>query len=102
MKIIYNITTIVDHSKKEEWLQWVDQDLIPQINESGLFFDVKLMRIIDREYNPDGSTYALQLFAESFHNCRTYELEYLPKISEDESSKFSGKLASFTTFMELM
>jgi hypothetical protein len=102
MKILYNITTIVDHTAKEQWLDFVTNDIIPFIKATKLFEDIKLVRIIDREYNPDGVSFAIQLYAESFADCRTYELDFLPILSAKEQEYFAGKIASFSTFMEIL
>jgi hypothetical protein len=99
--IIYNITTIIDHSAHEEWLHWMKEVHIPDILNTGLFIDHKIMRILE-DHNPDGITYAVQLMAESYSHYSQYLEEHAPRLQQYTKNKFDGRYASFRTLMKVV
>lgn len=99
--IIYNITTKVEHSTHQEWLQWMQQAYIPQLMESGFFEDYKLARLLGVDES-DGPTYALQF---SVANRLTFNL-YQQKMDLGHQtmlrSRFGEQALTFRSVLEVV
>ncbi len=57
---VYNVTVNVDDAVAEEWLLWMKRVHIPQVMATGLFTDFNMFRIMDRQEDETGITYAIQ------------------------------------------
>jgi hypothetical protein len=100
-KIVYNVTTIVDHSVHEEWYKWMQTIQIPAAIATGLFSEAKVMKVLEN-HNPDGVTYAVHYYAASFSDYQDYQATHGPLLQKAMHEKFEGKYASFTTLLTLM
>jgi hypothetical protein len=100
-KIIYNVTTIIDHSCHNEWLEWMKSTHIPDILSTGFFTDCNMMRILE-DHNPDGVSYAIQYKANSYGDYAQYQEEHAARLQNEVKKKFEGKYASFRTLMKVV
>ncbi|MBC8034845.1 MAG: DUF4286 family protein, partial [Chitinophagaceae bacterium] len=56
--VIYNVTTKMDWSIHEAWIQWMKDIHIPEMLNTGMFHDYKIMRILEID-DAEGPTYAV-------------------------------------------
>ena len=77
--ILYNITFAVSHDIHEEWLIWMKEHHIPEVMSSGFFEKHLLLKLMEVDES-DGMTYALQFFATTEDNYRTYVKELSPSL----------------------
>ena len=62
--IIYNITIKVQPSIKNDWLQWLQNEHIPGMIQTGCFTKATILHLLEID-DSEGPTYAVQYFAES-------------------------------------
>ncbi len=98
---ISNETFKVDWSIHEDWLEWVNDILIPAINESSNTQWVQLVKLLDLDEG-DGPTYALQtgLASKSDYN-RFAEIE-MPPLMQGAHSRWGQRFLGFRTLMEVV
>lgn len=101
MKIVYNVTVIIDHSVHEEWLGWMKSTHIPNVMATGFFESYQMQKIMEST-NPDGVTYAIQYLLPNKEALDRYQKEEAPKLQEEHTSKYQGKFGAFRTIMELI
>lgn len=53
--LIYNITTKVDHSIADAWLQWMKEEHIPEVIATGCFSQSRILRLLEVD-ETDGLT----------------------------------------------
>lgn len=97
--IIYNVTTIMEESIHQEYLEYMHKIHMPEVMSTGKFVDCKLYRLTEPEN--EGVTYCSQYFAENIQNINEYRAKYSPKLQEDFKSKFENNFVSFRSILEL-
>jgi len=97
--ILYNVTIKIDNDVEEEWLDWIKINYIKKVINTNLFFDFKLYRLLN-DSDKDGSTYAIQFFANDLSEVETYLNNYAAEISEHHRQKFIHKHVAFMTLLE--
>lgn len=98
--VIYNVTSNVDDSIHEEWLQWMKEEHIPQILSTGKFAKALMSKVLVEE-EMGGTTYSVQYFAKSREHLDKYYAEDAPELRK-HVARFTDKLVSFRTEMEVI
>jgi hypothetical protein len=98
--IIYNVTLNVDDSIHTEWLSWMQQTHIPEVMATGMFQSAKILRLLTRQADETGETYAVQYLAKSMQDYFTYQEQFAPALQQKTLEKYGNKLLAFRTLME--
>ena len=97
--IVYNVTvSLADESIHHEWLQWMKEIHIPQVMQTGMFADSKMMRVLNEEN--DGVTYAIQYRCESLASYERYRTMFAPALQAETARKYGDKVLAFRTLLE--
>jgi len=97
--ILYNITFNIEPEIREDWLSWMKSNYFSYINDTGLFSEIKLFRLLNETEN-QGLTYSMQLFSDSLEKVNNYLEVFAPKIVELHNHTFKYKHVSFMTILE--
>lgn len=97
--VLYNVTVKVDEDIADEWVQWMKQKHIPDVMETGKFYDHNLMRLVGMD-EADGITFAVQYYCESFEALEQYEEHHAPKLQEEHSQRYGDKFVAFRTVLK--
>lgn len=97
--IQYNITFNLEPEIEEEWLSWMTRDYLSFMTETGLFEEIKILRLLN-EIENQGITYSVQCISGSLEKINTYLEEFAPKIVERHNQLFKYKHVSFMTILE--
>ncbi len=98
--IIYNITINVESSISEEWLTWMKHTHIPDVLKTNLFYSAKIFKLLTKQEDETGETYAVQYSCSSMENYENYQHNFAPKLQADSNLKFGGKYVAFRTLLE--
>ena len=60
---IYNITINIEKSIEEDWLRWMQEKHIPEMLNTGKFFEAKMCQVMVEE--DQGVTYSVQYTTDS-------------------------------------
>jgi hypothetical protein len=99
--IIYNVTTKIDASIHEPWVEWMKATHIPDVLKSGCFTDYKFVRLLEIDES-EGPTYAVQFFADSKADYNRYIELHAPALREDVFSVWGNKFISFRSLMQVV
>lgn len=99
-KIIYNVTSNVEDDIREEWLNWMKKQHIPDLMRTGLFTDYKLLKLIAEEES--GTTYAVQYFLNDIQDFLNYTQNFAPQLQKEVKEKYGEKVLSFRTLLEVI
>jgi hypothetical protein len=99
--IIFNITVNISYAVEKEWLAWMKQVHIPEIIETGLLLEHKLLKLLT-EIDNDGSTYTSQFTFRTMEDFVTYQAKFQPDFQEKHHDRFNGQYVSFKTLLEEM
>ncbi len=99
--IVYNVTTKVDTAVAGEWLQWLKEEHIPEIINSGCFTHANILELLETD-NTDGPTYTVQYFAESKALYNLYIEKFAPVMREKSFDKWGNKTIAFRSLMKVV
>lgn len=97
--IIYNVTSNVALPVADQWLQWMKEIHIPEVLNTGMFTDYRIVRLLDMDES-EGITYVVQYIASDKENYQKYIREFAPAIRENLLKQWGEQVISFRTVME--
>ncbi|VXB63916.1 DUF4286 family protein [Maribacter litoralis] len=98
---IYNVTTNIEETAHDTWLQWMKETHIPQVLSTGKFLSAKFTKVLVEE-DMGGFTYSVQYTVQDKATLDRYYEEDAPKLIESIQQKFAGQLVSFKTELEVV
>lgn len=97
---IYNVTTNIQEDVHDEWVQWMKNEHIPDMLNTGKFLKVLMSRVMVEE-QMGGITYSVQYTAQSKEMLQKYYDENAADL-RSRSKAFEGKFVAFRTEMEVV
>ncbi|MBX2933390.1 MAG: DUF4286 family protein [Ferruginibacter sp.] len=99
--IIYNVTIKVHESIKTEWLQWLKEEHIPDVINTGCFTHAVVMRLVEVD-DTEGPTYAVQYHAQSKGLYNNYIENHASQMRQKGYDKWGDKFIAFRTVMQVV
>ncbi|PZW44273.1 uncharacterized protein DUF4286 [Mesonia algae] len=97
---IYNVTINVVEEAHEEWLQWMKEEHIPQMLDTGKFTKALMTRVLVEEAM-GGITYSVQYTTKDKATLEAYYNENATELRA-ASKRFKGKFVAFRTELEVV
>tara|TARA_R110000868_G_scaffold411005_1_gene701317 strand:+ start:8959 stop:9276 length:318 start_codon:yes stop_codon:yes gene_type:complete len=98
--IIYNVTSNIDESIHQKWLEWVKEH-IPQVLATGHFIEARLTRVLIKEELGE-VTYSIQYRAKSREALEAYYKNNANILRQDGLKQFGDNVLSFRTELEII
>ncbi|MEP2937574.1 MAG: DUF4286 family protein [Gilvibacter sp.] len=98
--IIYNVTINIDDQIKTSWLDWMQQEHIPEMLATGKFTKALLSKVLVEE-EMGGETYSVQYTAKSRKHLEDYYTHNAEAL-RGQSKAFEGKFVAFRTELEII
>jgi hypothetical protein len=98
--VIYNVTINVEESIHEEWLSWMKSKHLKDVMNTGIFNEYKIFKLLSRQEDETGFTYAIQYQCDSLEKYEKYQSDFAPSLQQDTQAKFGGKFVAFRTLLE--
>ena len=99
--ILYNVTTKIDPSLANEWLNWIRDVHIPDMKSTGCFFDALIFRLLEIAED-DGITFAVQYHALTMPDYEKYIRDYSGSLRKKSIDKWGNNIVSFRSVLELV
>ncbi|MDB5203079.1 MAG: hypothetical protein JWQ27_2488 [Ferruginibacter sp.] len=99
--IMYNVTTKVDHSIADAWLQWIQTEHIPAILQTECFTKAKVLRLLETD-DSEGPTFTIQYKAESKALYNRYIEKFAAAFRQETFDKWGNKFIAFRSLMEVI
>lgn len=99
--IIYNVTLKVHESIKTEWLQWLKDEHIPDIIQTGCFTHAVILKLMEVDES-EGPTYAVQYHAVSKSLYNNYIDKYSGEMRQKSFNKWGNKFIAFRSVMQVV
>lgn len=99
--IIYNVTVKIATSIAEQWLQWLKDEHIPDVINTGCFTSATILRLLEVD-DSEGPTYAIQYFAESKSLYNLYIDKYASQMRQKGFDKWGDQFIAFRTVMQVV
>ena len=98
--ILYNVTSSIEPSVADKWLDYMRSTHMPEVMETGFFIKSQLCRLLDEEEG--GITYAAQYYCISLEQLDEYQRVCAPALRADMEAHFAGQYVSFRTVLEVI
>ena len=98
--ILYNVTSSIEPSVADEWLDYMRSTHMPEVMETGFFLKTQLLRLLNKE--DDGITYAAQYYCIGLEQLEDYQNICAPALRAEMEKRFAGKYVSFRTVLEVV
>ena len=99
--IIYNVTIKVHPTIAKEWVHWMKEEHMPELQRTGLFTDYRLCRLLEQD-DTEGPTYSAQYFCDSLEDYNEYINHHAALMREKGVKKFGDKFIAFRSVMEMV
>ena len=97
---IYNITINIEKSIEEDWLRWMQEKHIPEMLNTGKFFEAKMCQVMVEE--DQGVTYSVQYTTDSKETLEKYYQENAEQLRQEGLVLFKEKFVVFRTELKVI
>ena len=99
--IIYNVTINIDDSVHSDWLSWMKATHIPDVMNSGIFTDSRMLKVLGDEES-GGHTYAIQYTCLDMEKYMLYKEKFAPALQSAHAERYKDKFVAFRTLLEVV
>ncbi|MCS6991356.1 MAG: DUF4286 family protein [Chitinophagales bacterium] len=88
----YVVHVIIEKSRAEEWLHWMQQEHLPEVMATGAFSAYLIFRkyLLPNEASSDNCHYVIQYHCLSRQHLDRYLTEHAPSLRRKHEEKFRG------------
>lgn len=97
---IYNVTITLEPEIEAQWLQWMQQEHIPQMIHTGKFLGALMTKVLT-DQDLGGPTYSVQYRCTSKAMLQSYYNEDAENMRA-QSAPFAGKFIAFRTELDVI
>lgn len=99
--IIYNVTVKTEAAIANDYINWLKEEHIPDIINTGCFTSAKILRLLEVD-ETDGPTFAIQYHAESKALYNRYIEKYSDEMRKKSADIWGQKVIAFRSVMEVV
>jgi hypothetical protein len=98
---IYNVTIKVRDDIQSAWLNWLQEEHVPEVLSTGCFQDATVMRLLEVD-DTEGPTYAGQYKAESKAQYNQYIERYAAAMRQKSYERWGDAFIAFRSLMQVV
>ena len=98
---LYNVTIKVHTPIQEDWLQWLQQEHIPEVLATGCFTSARVCRLLEID-DSEGPTYSIQYQAEGKSDYNRYISLYADGLRNKSFEKWGDQFIAFRSLMQIV
>lgn len=95
---MYNVTISVDPDISEDWINWMKQEHIPEVMETGIFDSFRIFKVLLQQ--DESITFSVQYFTDTMAKLQQYHAVHAPGLQAKVSERYGDKLVAFRTVLE--
>lgn len=99
--IIYNVTIKVAAAIHDQWLQWLQEEHVPEVVGTGCFTHAVVTRLLEID-DSEGPTYAIQYHSESKALYNRYIEKYAGEMREKSFARWGDQFIAFRSVMQIV
>ena len=99
--IVYNVTIKIADAIHVAWLQWLKEEHVPEVIQTGCFTHATILRLLEID-DSEGPTYTVQYFAESKGLYNNYIEHHSPVMRQKSFDKWGDKFIAFRSVMQVV
>jgi hypothetical protein len=98
--IVYNVTINLDEKIHDEWVKWMKEKHLLDVMATGMFTGYKFLKLLSKQEDELGETYAIQYFALTLAHYERYQTEFAPELQKDGLDLFGDQFHAFRTLLQ--
>ena len=98
---LYNVTVKVSESIKNEWLNWLKKEHIPEVLATDCFNSATILRLMEVD-DSEGPTYAVQYKTDSKSLYNLYLDKHAASLRQKSIDKWGDQFIAFRSFMQIV
>lgn len=96
---LYNVSVSVNLDIEDDWLQWMKEEHIPEVMETGYFLGHEIFRVLlNRE--DDSVTYSIQYRFSEMKDLQFYQAKEAPALQAKHLERYKDKCVAFRSVLE--
>lgn len=99
--IIYNVTIKISWLIHDAWLQWMQQEHMPEVIATGCFTHSQMARLLETD-ETEGPTYATQYFAKGKSDYNRYIELHAASLRQKALDKWGEQFIAFRSVMQIV
>lgn len=99
--IIYNVTIKIAAQIHDDWLQWLQQEHVPEVVGTGCFTHAVITRLLETDES-EGPTYAVQYHSESKALYNRYIEKFAGIMRQKSFDKWGNQFIAFRSVMQIV
>ena len=99
--IIYNVTVKIAPQIEQAWLQWQQEEHVPEMISTGCFTHAVITRLLEID-DSEGPTFAIQFHAESKALYNKYIDKFAPGMNQKSFDKWGNQFIAFRSVMQIV
>jgi hypothetical protein len=99
--IVYNVTTKVATAIQKNWLQWIREEHIPDIINTGCFTHAHVFQLLETD-DSEGPTFTVQYFAQSKSLYNSYVEKAAAQMRQKAFDKWGNQFIAFRSLMQVI
>lgn len=100
--IVYNVTCNLHSRLATEWLDWMKEEHIPEVMQSGCFIECKIMKLLTDADDNESVNYAVQYTASNMENYNRYRDEFAPDLQAKTKAKYGNDVLAYRSLLEII
>ena len=98
---LYNVTVKVHDSISTTWLQWLKEDHVPEVLETGCFTYARICRLLEVD-DSEGPTFSIQYTAETKSDYNRYINIHAEGLRNKSFEKWGDQFIAFRSLMQIV
>jgi len=98
---VYNVTVKVLDVIKNEWLNWLKEEHIPEVLNTGCFSRASILQLLEVD-DAEGPTYAIQYLAQSKALYNQYLENFAPLMRKRAVEKWGDQFTAFRSLLRVV
>lgn len=98
---IYNVTIVVNPVIEERWVQWMREEHIPEVMNTGMFTSYLFTQVFP-EQEQDHPSYSVQYRAKDIESIKLYMQMFAAELREKSSKAWGEHALGFRTVLEVL
>jgi hypothetical protein len=99
--IVYNVTIKITNAIHTNWLQWLKDEHVPEVLQTGCFTHANILRLLETD-DAEGPTYAVQYFAQSKALYNNYIEKFAAAMRQKSFDKWGNQFIAFRSVMQVV
>lgn len=100
--IVYNVTCNMLKSASSEWLDWMKNEHIPEVMQTGCFISHKILKLLETDSTEEDINYVAQYTCENIETLERYRRDFGPALMQKTLAKYGDSVLAYRSVLEII